>query len=103
MNTSAISRKVQVHQQCLVLGQKVKLPLALNPQQAAATHLEDPLGISRHGSVQRRAAGGVLGVGVGLGVQEALGCVSSGIPGSCLCKSKHSRLKDSHSPTVKRL
>ena len=52
-------------------------------------HLENPLGVSCHRSVQRRPAHIVLDVGVGAGLQEALrgvgpsvagGQVKSGLP-----------------------
>ncbi len=45
------------------------------------THLEDPLGISCHSSMQRRPAHVVLDVGVSAGLQQAFGSVRASVAG----------------------
>lgn len=42
-------------------------------------YLEDPLGVSSHGRVQRGPSHVVPGIGIGPGVQEPLGSVGAGV------------------------
>lgn len=55
---------------------------ALKPKGEGSSHLEDALGVSSDSCVQGSSARVVLGIGVCPSIQQPLGSVSPGIPGS---------------------